>query len=74
MSESPFTDLDRPPRKQKDERARIESPDGESERTRRRRVQPLNVVDGDQSRSAFTEKPQRIVDCDRKRPAIDGIA
>src|SRR5919204_2130274 len=66
--------LDQPPRKYKDDRARVEPPQGEPERTRRRRVEPLDVVDGDQNRSAVAQKLQPIVHGDGKRPAIDGIA
>ena len=44
--------LGQPPRSRSRTRRPSEPPQGESKRTRRRRVEPLDVVDGDQSRSA----------------------
>ena len=65
--------LGRPPREEKADRAPIEPPQGERERTRRRRVEPLNVVDGDQDRSAFAQKLQDVAHCNGKRAVIDRI-
>ena len=66
--------LGRPPRQQEADRARVEPPQGERERARRGRVEPLNVVDGDQDRCAFAQELQRVAHCDRERAAIDRIA
>ena len=65
--------LDQPPCEQKADRARVEPPQGERERARRGRVEPLNVVDGDQNRPTFAQKLQRVAHCNRERAAIDGI-
>ncbi len=65
--------LGRPPREEKADRAPIEPPQGERERTRRGRVEPLNVVDGDQDRSAFAQKLQDVAHCNGKRAVIDRI-
>ena len=49
--------LSQTPCEEKADRARVEPPQGERERTRRGRVEPLNVVDGDQNRPTFAQKP-----------------
>ena len=65
--------LGQPPCEEKADRARVEPPQGERERTRRGRVEPLNVVDGDQNRSTFAQKLQDVAHCNGKRAVIDRI-
>jgi hypothetical protein len=62
-----------PPRKQHDDRARFEPPQSECERTRRSSVEPLNVVDGDQSRSELAQELKRVAHSDADCVAMDRI-
>jgi hypothetical protein len=69
----PMRALDQPPCEQKADGVRVEPPQGEREGTRRGRVEPLNVVDGDQYRSRLAHKLQDVAHCNREGAVIDGI-
>jgi hypothetical protein len=63
-----------PPREEKAHRSCVEPPKSERERTRRRWIEPLHVVDRDQRRSSFAQELQRVAHCDCTRASIDGIS
>ena len=63
-----------PSREENTDGAGVEPPKGEHQRVRRRRIEPLNVVDGDQGWSALAQDLQHVAHRNRESAAIDGIA
>ena len=66
--------LSAPPCEEKTDRSRAQPPDGERERMRGRRVEPLSIVNRDQRRPTLAQQLQRVAHRDRKRAPIDGLA
>ena len=53
--------------------ARRKSTQRELERSRRRRVEPLDVVDCQQDRATLAEQLQHVADCDAERAMVDRL-
>ena len=63
-----------PSREQKTHVGFVEPPQRERQRTRRGRIEPLNVVDRDHERLASTQSLECAADGHGERAAVDGIA
>ena len=55
---------------QKPDRLVLEPPHGERQRLGRRRIQPLDVVDGNQQRPPHRQRPQRVEEAERDRSGL----
>jgi hypothetical protein len=65
--------VDEPPGEQQENRAGRKSSQRERKRARRGRVEPLDVVDGDEKRLLFAQKLEHVANRDRERAVINGI-